>query len=252
MAPWLLHGVRSRKLSNVGQSLDGWPKNLLSRAPLCFRRHVKPLACICNQHPPIHWARVVGYGPFSLCVIHKACAPVGTLIRWWWWWMVIKWNLMWYAPACARVRAARAGQAPAATALLVPLRTPPVALNAFLLICSWYLHKLCKSFIIIKTPWTQQTLCHLCSPGTSPNFYNNSSRFTPRTQHTPCHLCTPGTFTKFVCNSLSYTPGTQHTPCHLCTPGTLTKFVCNSSRFTPRTQQSPCHLCTPGTFTKFV
>jgi hypothetical protein len=27
-----------------------------------------------------HWARVVGYGPFSLCVIRKACAPaVGTL-----------------------------------------------------------------------------------------------------------------------------------------------------------------------------
>jgi hypothetical protein len=31
-------------------------KNLLSRAPPCFGSH---------------WACVVGYGPFSLCVIHK-------------------------------------------------------------------------------------------------------------------------------------------------------------------------------------
>jgi hypothetical protein len=67
-------GVRSQKLSNVGQSLDGWPKiyylellraseGTLSR---WFRLHLQSL-------PPInsHWARVVGYGPFSLCVIHK-------------------------------------------------------------------------------------------------------------------------------------------------------------------------------------
>jgi hypothetical protein len=34
-----------------------------------------------NTNP--HWARVVAYSPFSLCVILKACAPaVGTLIGW--------------------------------------------------------------------------------------------------------------------------------------------------------------------------
>jgi hypothetical protein len=36
----------------------------------------------------LHWARVVGFGPFSLCVIQReACAPaVRTIICWWWWW----------------------------------------------------------------------------------------------------------------------------------------------------------------------
>jgi hypothetical protein len=43
VAPQLVHfGVRLRKLSNVGQSLDDLPKKL-SRAPPCFDRHVKPL-----------------------------------------------------------------------------------------------------------------------------------------------------------------------------------------------------------------
>jgi hypothetical protein len=47
---------------------------------LAYRRHVKPLApavftvvALTNSQ----WARVVGYGPFSFCVIHK---EVGTLI----------------------------------------------------------------------------------------------------------------------------------------------------------------------------
>jgi hypothetical protein len=35
-------GVRSQKFSYVGGSSDGGPK-ILSRAPPCFRRHVKPL-----------------------------------------------------------------------------------------------------------------------------------------------------------------------------------------------------------------
>jgi hypothetical protein len=70
-------GVRSRKLSNVGQSLDGFiilPKiyylellraseGTLSR---WSRQHLQSLA---STIP--HWACVVGYGPFSLCVIHK-------------------------------------------------------------------------------------------------------------------------------------------------------------------------------------
>jgi hypothetical protein len=52
-------GVRSRKLSNVGQSLDEIPKNLLSRVPLCFEtfeRHVKLLVpaafAVVSTHQP--------------------------------------------------------------------------------------------------------------------------------------------------------------------------------------------------------
>jgi hypothetical protein len=49
-------GVRSRKLSNVGQSL--MTKNLLSRVPPCFGRHVKPLvsaACAPTRAGPAWW-----------------------------------------------------------------------------------------------------------------------------------------------------------------------------------------------------
>jgi hypothetical protein len=61
MAPWSVRfGVRSRKLSNVGLSLDGWPKiyylellraseGTLSR---WFRLHLQSLA---PTNP--HWAR---------------------------------------------------------------------------------------------------------------------------------------------------------------------------------------------------
>jgi hypothetical protein len=79
-------GVRSRKLSNV-YSVIGWvTKNLLSRAPPCFVRHAKPLvpaafAMLAPTNP--HWARVVGYGSFSLCVIHKEglCPSIGDINR---------------------------------------------------------------------------------------------------------------------------------------------------------------------------
>jgi hypothetical protein len=54
-------------------SVIGWvTKNLLSQAPPCFGRHVKPLVpaafAVVSTH---HWASVVGYGPFFLCVVHK-------------------------------------------------------------------------------------------------------------------------------------------------------------------------------------
>jgi hypothetical protein len=60
-------------------SVIGWvTKNLLSRAPPYFRRHVKLL----------HLARVVGYEPFSLWVIREEgqcpSSGDGTLIGWWW------------------------------------------------------------------------------------------------------------------------------------------------------------------------
>jgi hypothetical protein len=49
-------------------SVNGWmTKNLLSRALPCFGRHVKPLV---SAPTNTHWARVVGYDPFSedLCL----------------------------------------------------------------------------------------------------------------------------------------------------------------------------------------
>jgi hypothetical protein len=68
-------GVRSRKISNVGQSLDGWPKfyyvELLRASEGTLSRwSINP-----------HWVRVVGYGPFSLCVIHKEdlCSSSGDM-----------------------------------------------------------------------------------------------------------------------------------------------------------------------------
>jgi hypothetical protein len=79
-------GVRSWKLSNVCQSLDGWPKiyfleslraseGKLSR---WSRLHLQSLA---PTNP--HWARVVGYSPFSLCIIHKEglCPSSGDINR---------------------------------------------------------------------------------------------------------------------------------------------------------------------------
>jgi hypothetical protein len=45
----------------------------------CSRLHLQSLEpCLLDN---LHWARVVGYGPFSLFLTHKACAQaVGTLI----------------------------------------------------------------------------------------------------------------------------------------------------------------------------
>jgi hypothetical protein len=81
-------GVRSRKLSNTpnGQSWDGWPKpyhlELLRASEGTLSRwsqlHLQPLA---PTNP--HWARVVGYGPVSLWVIHKEglCPSSGNINR---------------------------------------------------------------------------------------------------------------------------------------------------------------------------
>jgi hypothetical protein len=78
-------GVRSRKQSNVGWSSDEWQKiyyleilraskGTLSR---WSRLHLQSLA---PTNP--HWASVVGYGPFSLCVIHKKgqCPSINELM----------------------------------------------------------------------------------------------------------------------------------------------------------------------------
>jgi hypothetical protein len=68
-----------RAIAEIKQrwSVIGWvTKIILSGAPPCFGKHVKPLvsavfAVVSTTNP--HWARgrVVDYGPFSLCVIHS-------------------------------------------------------------------------------------------------------------------------------------------------------------------------------------
>jgi hypothetical protein len=78
--------VRSRKLSYFSRSLDGYQKILylqlfrasegtLSRWSLL---HLQSLASTNS-----HWARVVGYGPFSLCLIYKEglCLSSGDINR---------------------------------------------------------------------------------------------------------------------------------------------------------------------------
>jgi hypothetical protein len=50
-------------------SIIGWvTKTLLSGAPPCFKKQVKPLVPAVKSLAPTnpHWARMVGYGPFSL------------------------------------------------------------------------------------------------------------------------------------------------------------------------------------------
>jgi hypothetical protein len=64
-------GVRSQKLSNVDQSLDGWPKfyylELLCASEGTLSRKSR-LHLQSSAPTNSHWARVVGYDPFSLCV----------------------------------------------------------------------------------------------------------------------------------------------------------------------------------------
>jgi hypothetical protein len=70
----VLFGVRSRKLSNVGQSLGGWPNIYYLEL---LRVSESTLSCWSRLHllslAPTNtsWVRVVDYGPFSLCVIRR-------------------------------------------------------------------------------------------------------------------------------------------------------------------------------------
>jgi hypothetical protein len=64
-----------RAIGEVKQQIIGWvTKNLLYRAPVCFRRHVKPLVpaafAVVSTHQPALGPRG-GYGPLSLCITHK-------------------------------------------------------------------------------------------------------------------------------------------------------------------------------------
>jgi hypothetical protein len=66
-------------------SVIGWvTTNLLSRTPLCFGKHVKPLVSVAFAGISTHQSALGprgGLWPVLLCVIHKACAPgVGSLI----------------------------------------------------------------------------------------------------------------------------------------------------------------------------
>jgi hypothetical protein len=76
--------VRSRKLSNIGWSSDGWPKIYyleLRRASQDTLSRWSRLQSLAPTDP--HWARVVCYGPFSLWVIHKEglCPSSGDIHR---------------------------------------------------------------------------------------------------------------------------------------------------------------------------
>jgi hypothetical protein len=73
--------MRSRKLSNVGRSKINYLElRCASEGTLScwFRLHLQLYA-----PTNLHWARVVGYDPFSLCVIHKEgmCPDSGDINR---------------------------------------------------------------------------------------------------------------------------------------------------------------------------
>jgi hypothetical protein len=80
-------------------SVIGWvTKNLLSRASPCFGRQVKPLVPAAFAITNPLWAPVVGYGPFSSCVIHKEglCPSSGDINRLM---MMMKLHLMQWNPS---------------------------------------------------------------------------------------------------------------------------------------------------------
>jgi hypothetical protein len=79
-------GVRSRKLSNVGRSLDRWSKIyylefLCASEGTVSRWSWMQLQALEPTNP--HWACAVCYGPFSLWVIHKEglCPGSGDINR---------------------------------------------------------------------------------------------------------------------------------------------------------------------------
>jgi hypothetical protein len=76
--------VRSRNISNVGRSLDRWPKicylELLRASEGTLSRLSRLYLQSLTSNNPL-WARVVGSGPFSLCVIDKEglCPSTGSI-----------------------------------------------------------------------------------------------------------------------------------------------------------------------------
>jgi hypothetical protein len=77
----VLFGVLSRKLSNVGQSLDRWKKFTISNSSTLSRWSRLHLQSLVPTN--LHWASVVCYGPLFLCVIHKEdlCSSSGDINR---------------------------------------------------------------------------------------------------------------------------------------------------------------------------
>jgi hypothetical protein len=78
-------GMRSQKLSNVGQWMGDKKKYYF----VLLRAYEGTLSCWSRLHlhsfasSNPHWTRVVGYGPFFLCVIHKEglCLSSGDINR---------------------------------------------------------------------------------------------------------------------------------------------------------------------------
>jgi hypothetical protein len=71
--PAVHFGVWSWKLSNVGRSLDGWPKIYYIELLRASQGTLSRWSRLHLQLVPtnLHWVRVVGYGLFSLCVIQN-------------------------------------------------------------------------------------------------------------------------------------------------------------------------------------
>jgi hypothetical protein len=73
-----------RKLSNFVWSSGGYPKFNYLKLLCGFGKHVRPLVpAVVVVSTNLHWGHVVGYGPFSLCVVHKEglCPSSGDINR---------------------------------------------------------------------------------------------------------------------------------------------------------------------------
>jgi hypothetical protein len=75
-------GVRSRKLSNIVGPKNYYLELLRASEGSLSRWSRLYLQLLAPSNP--HWARVVGYSPFSLCIIHKEglCPSSGDINRW--------------------------------------------------------------------------------------------------------------------------------------------------------------------------
>jgi hypothetical protein len=77
-------GVRSRQLSNVGQSLNGLLKIFYHELLRASEGMLSRWSRLHSQSlPPTnpHWDRTVGYGPFYLCPKEGLCPNSGDINR---------------------------------------------------------------------------------------------------------------------------------------------------------------------------
>jgi hypothetical protein len=97
-ARWPCGKCARRAIAEAKQrwSVIGWvTKNLLSRAPPGFGRHVKPLVlaafAVVSTHQFAPGPRGGLWPVLQVSFIRKGCAPaVRIIIGWWWWWYFTK------------------------------------------------------------------------------------------------------------------------------------------------------------------